>query len=99
MISSLKLEPRPVHPAKISRSPSCAASVFHHQRAVSMLEPNAVYGETQAGRYVKHIRSSSTLAQTPQTPRNRRGCGTVHHRSISNVTPDPQVGWSLSLYR
>lgn len=76
-------------PKVVTRSPSCAASLFNnHQRAVSMLEPMTSFNvETSSpatlnGRYVKHIRSSSTLAPTPELAANRR---IVHQRSTSNV--------------
>jgi hypothetical protein len=53
------------------------------QRAVSMLEPMTSYNDAPAtnGRYVKHIRSSSTLAPMPETPNSRR---IIHQRSTSN---------------
>jgi len=77
-----KIEPRPppatrAEPKAVTRSPSCAASLFTHQRAVSMLEPVTSYNDAPMttsinGRYVKHIRSSSTLAPMPETPSSRR---------------------------
>ena len=94
-----RLTPKSVtrSPNVVTRSPSCAASLYtHHQRAVSMLEPMTSYNETSPvtpnGRFVKHIRSSSTLAPMPETPSSRR---VIHQRSTSsgltrvtsNVTP------------
>jgi len=87
-LSTRSPKPASRSPKIVTRSPSCAASLYsHHQRAVSMLEPVTSYEEaaspaTPSGRYVKHIRSSSTLAPTPETPSSRR---VIHHRSSSNV--------------
>ena len=49
-----------------------------------MLEPMTSYNDTPTtnGRYVKHIRSSSTLTPMPETPNSRR---IVHQRSTSNI--------------
>jgi hypothetical protein len=82
-----RLTPKTVtrSPNVVTRSPSCAASLYTHQRAVSMLEPMTSYNETspatQNSRFVKHIRSSSTLAPMPETPSSRR---VIHQRSTSN---------------
>ena len=87
-LSTRSPKPASRSPKIVTRSPSCAASLYsHHQRAVSMLEPVTSYEEattptTLNGRYVKHIRSSSTLAPMPETPSSRR---VIHHRSSSNV--------------
>ena len=87
-LSTRSPKPASRSPKIVTRSPSCAASLYsHHQRAVSMLEPVTSYEEaaspvTLNGRFVKHIRSSSTLAPTPETPSSRR---VIHHRSTSNV--------------
>jgi hypothetical protein len=79
-------------PHVVTRSPSCAASLYagHHQRAVSMLEPVTSFSElaspaTPSGRFVKHIRSSSTLAPMPETPASRRITQQQQHRSTGNV--------------